>query len=364
MANNQSEYHVSGSHRCDRILLTANEYIVNKNRATMEVVAKNMEGKPALEVTDYPTVDISPWIHQDEHTDDERSAVLDEILKHATDAGSFNITGHGVPSGLIADLERTSKNFFNLPLEEKQKYTKGNNKAGYVGVLSESNAAIYDGASAAKDLREVYGSIYPPETPMNVPAPTDYQATIEEYLEQMNRVDKLMHVLFTRILARVKGVSLPDDFLESAKGDMIGLMRCSYYPDVDAKYNKSTKLAAHSDFGTLAFLYSSASGLEEIRDCRWIKVPIRPGELHVNVAEMLHIWSNGLFVNNIHRVSGEATDQGRVSMGYFSTTITTKTDEGSSGIGGVDPVCAAEEAPKFGKISAASHVENYLKIMF
>lgn len=105
----------------------------------------------------------------------------------------------------------------------------------------------------------------------------------------------------------------------------------------------------------MTVLYGKDKGLEEIRDGKWVEVPIKQGQLHVTIGEVYAMWSNGLFVNNIHRVSKVAKDD-RVSFAYFFS-------QGKHSGKGIDPVCASDEVARFPRVSTASHLEEYIQAL-
>jgi isopenicillin N synthase-like dioxygenase len=78
------------------------------------------------------------------------------------------------------------------------------------------------------------------------------------------------------------------------------------------------------------------------------------GELHVNVGEMYAMWSNGLFKNNIHRVSSEAA-MDRTSFGYFTSQGTLTSNAGT-----ILLYAHIGEESKFPRASTKSHVMHYM----
>lgn len=66
-----------------------------------------------------PTVDISPYL------DDQHSAEAEQVIEHiraaCSTSGFFQITGHGIPQSLQADIFAAAKAIFALPDEEKRK---------------------------------------------------------------------------------------------------------------------------------------------------------------------------------------------------------------------------------------------------
>jgi isopenicillin N synthase-like dioxygenase len=150
-------------------------------------------------------------------------------------------------------------------------------------------------------------------------------------------------------------VSIPSDLLETAKGGARGLFKATFYPSLGDEYRDAVKLAAHSDWGTITILRAPERGLEEIRDGRWVKVPVTSGEeLHVVVGDMIAIWTNLAFVNNVHRVNDFEGE--RASYAYFCGGQR----ETAGGQRGIAPVCGPDEAPRFGAVSFIDHTDKLL----
>jgi isopenicillin N synthase-like dioxygenase len=112
------------------------------------------------------------------------------------------------------------------------------------------------------------------------------------------------------------------------------------------------------DNATLSIVFSSATEIEKIRGGKWVRVPIRPGELHINVSQILRMWSRGLFQSNVHRVSKQATGEDRLPHVFFAANAKTREDYG------VAPVCAMGEEPLFERLSLPDHIANFTELYF
>lgn len=70
-------------------------------------------------ITTIPTVDLSPFFHEDENGRKKAA----EIIDHACQTyGFFRIVNHGMSAELMAQAIKLSKAFFELPEEEKLKF--------------------------------------------------------------------------------------------------------------------------------------------------------------------------------------------------------------------------------------------------
>ena len=78
---------------------------------------------------------------------EERDVLVEEVGKAARDIGFLYIKHHGVPLQLLSDLQRVSKDFFNLPLESKRSICmtkQGKAWRGFFAVGDELTSGIAD----------------------------------------------------------------------------------------------------------------------------------------------------------------------------------------------------------------------------
>ena len=66
-----------------------------------------------------PIIDIKVFDTEDEVA---RRRCVEEVRAAAVDWGVMHIVGHGIPAELIDRLRDAGKRFFDLPIEEKEKY--------------------------------------------------------------------------------------------------------------------------------------------------------------------------------------------------------------------------------------------------
>lgn len=103
-----------------------------------------------------PIIDISGLYSQDLNKQNEVASKMQDALKNI---GFMQIQGHKVSPNLISELVSVSKQFFDLPLEEKMQYYIGKSPyhKGYVPegeeIFSESSAPDHKEAlDLARDL--------------------------------------------------------------------------------------------------------------------------------------------------------------------------------------------------------------------
>src|SRR5438309_771389 len=96
-----------------------------------------------------PVIDIAPFLGADSAG---KARVVAQVKDACEGIGFFSIVGHGVPDGPIEQIRELSNDFFDLPLEEKQK-VKRSARPGSAGYSRMGDGAL------AKSL----GSATPPD---------------------------------------------------------------------------------------------------------------------------------------------------------------------------------------------------------
>lgn len=139
---------------------------------------------------------------------------------------------------------------------------------------------------------------------------------IEEYEKAMR---KLAGTLMWLMLGSL-GICEGDVKWAGPKGDFAGacnaLQLNSYpaCPDPD----RAMGLAPHTDSTLLTILFQdSTSGLQVLKEgCGWVMVPPVPDALVINVGDLFHILSNGLYPSVLHRAVVNR-NRHRLSVAYL-----------------------------------------------
>ncbi|XP_076344048.1 uncharacterized protein LOC143243999 isoform X2 [Tachypleus tridentatus] len=77
-----------------------------------------------------------------------------------------------------------------------------------------------------------------------------------------------------------------------------------YFPPVrDIKDSNVARFGEHTDFGTISFVFQDDSGGMELKtkSREWIQVTPIKGTVILLVADLLSIWSNGLYPATVSR---------------------------------------------------------------
>jgi len=139
---------------------------------------------------------------------------------------------------------------------------------------------------------------------------------IEEYEEHMQKLAaKLMWFALGSL-----GVEEKDIQWAGPNSDFQGtqaVIQLNHYPKCPEP-DRAMGLAAHTDSTLMTILYqNNTAGLQVFRDdVGWVTAPPVPGSLVVNVGDLLHILTNGIFPSVLHRARVNHV-RSRFSMAYL-----------------------------------------------
>jgi isopenicillin N synthase-like dioxygenase len=238
------------------------------------------------------------------------------------DYGFAVIRDHGVPQDLIDRAEAAARAFFALPEDDKRAYhLPGTGGArGYIpfGIETAKGATHVDLKEfwhVGRELPEGHpyvGVMAPNLWPREV---CDFRAT---FLELFAAFDAAGAKLLAAI-ARHLGLA-PDFFVETVR-DGNSVLRLLHYPPIPADA-PGIRAGAHEDINTITLLLGAEeAGLQlKLADGRWLPILPQPGELVVNIGDMLQRLTNGRLRSTSHRVMNpppERRGRSRYSMPFF-----------------------------------------------
>lgn len=254
-----------------------------------------------------PVVDVSGLFG----TEDQRRAVAVELGRCAREVGFLYVTGSGVPQEYFEELLAVTKTFFALPLEEKmQVYIgKSSNHRGYVPTGEEGGEVSEGDPAKLPDLKEAfdlsldlpsedpdYLAGNPMVGPNQWPAIPGMAETVNRYYDAVLAFGKVLLQGFAMALGE------PADRFDSMVTKAPSQLRLIHYPH-DATAIDRPGIGAHSDYEVFTLLKPTQPGLEVLNGAgEWIDAPPMDGAFIVNIADMMEIWSNGVFVSTTHRV--------------------------------------------------------------
>jgi isopenicillin N synthase-like dioxygenase len=250
-------------------------------------------------------------------------AFAEELGSSFVDYGFAIVRDHGIPQDLIDRAEEKAKQFFALPEEVKRKYhLEGQGGArGYTpfGIETAKGASAHDLKEfwhVGRDLPEGHrfrghmaDNVWPAEVP-------GFKETFQELYAAFDQAG----VTILRAVARYLGID--EDYFTDTVRDGNSVMRLLHYPPVDKPTGNHIRAGAHEDINTITLLLGAEeAGLQlQTTDGRWLDVSPKPGELVINIGDMLQRLTNGKLRSTSHRVINPAPDRAskaRYSMPFF-----------------------------------------------
>jgi isopenicillin N synthase-like dioxygenase len=232
------------------------------------------------------------------------------------------VADHGIPADLIARAEQAARALFALPEEVKRGYHRpGSGGArGYTPFGTEAAK----GATAI-DLKEFWhvGRELPAGHRFEgVMAPNIWPAEADGFRDTMLELFAAFDATGARLLEAIaRYLDLAPDFFEDTVESGNSVLRLLHYPPVTHD-GPSIRAGAHEDINTITLLLGAEeAGLEILdRDGRWLSVTPGPGELAVNVGDMLQRLTNDRLRSTTHRVANPVSNRrghARYSMPFF-----------------------------------------------
>ena len=267
-----------------------------------------------------PVVDLKQFTHGSET---ERTSFVYELGRAYEEVGFVAVKNHDISEELVAELYQHVQAFFALPTEAKMKYNKPE-LAGQRGYTSFGQE--HAKGSDAPDLKEFYqygqtvedgdpvAAEYPPNVEVaDVPmlTPTLYRAY--RSFEKSGRA-------LLRAIAIYLG--LPEDYFEPFVVNGNSILRAIHYPPITQEPKSAIRAEQHEDINLITLLVgASADGLQILTvDGQWVPVTALPGQIVVNVGDMLQRLTNNRLKSTTHRVVNpprELWGSSRFSIPFF-----------------------------------------------
>ncbi len=271
------------------------------------------------------------------------------------------IADHGIPAELIQEAEAKAKSFFALPDEVKRSYAiaGGGGARGYTpfGIETAKGHKAHDLKEfwhVGRELPEGHrftelmaANVWPEEVP-------SFRTTFLELFDTFDRTGLKVLSAIARFLG------LDPNYFEDTVRDGNSVLRLLHYPPQREATGEHIRAGAHEDINTITLLLGAEeAGLELLtRDGRWIPVSPRPGELVINIGDMLQRLTNGRLRSTSHRVVNPEPNRAshaRYSMPFF---LHFRPD---FMIEALPETVAPGEQPKWPPISAHEYLQERLR---
>ncbi len=267
-----------------------------------------------------PSVDLRDFLSGDP---ERKQKFVNEIGKAYEEIGFVALKGHFLDDKLVDELYGEVKNFFDLPVETKQKYEIPGigGQRGYVGFGKETAKGFKKG-----DLKEFWhfgqyledGSKYSSVYPDNVEV-TEVPKFNEVGQEAYKMLEKT-GVYVLRALALHLG--LDEFYFDKFVSEGNSILRPIHYPPITEEPDNAVRAAAHGDINLITLLMGAqGKGLQVMNhNGEWIDAIAEPDELMINVGDMLSRHTNNKLKSTIHQVVNpprELWGTSRYSIPFF-----------------------------------------------
>ena len=270
-----------------------------------------------------PVIDVSPYVSDDDYADRARVAAAFDAA--ARTVGFMQVVGHGIELEPWLRLGRAIDGFFLQPLDDKKRFRAptGINR-GYTPPKSErlSYSLGVESPERMNDFFEAFNvgftqahrpgvELDPVEYADNIwPDPT-FQADVESWMAEADRVARALMSLFDDALGQVPGT------FASLTGHSLSVLRMNNYALPEAATveleGDLIGMGEHTDFGIVTLLWADdVRGLQVLdADGGWHDVAPLPGALLINLGDVTARLTNDHWRSTLHRVKPPVID-GRI----------------------------------------------------
>nr|XP_043611146.1 protein SRG1-like isoform X3 [Erigeron canadensis] len=211
---------------------------------------------------------------------DMYSNELNKLHVASKEWGFFQVINHEISESLLDDFKRKVLNFFNLPMNEKQKLWQDEDNLegfGQLFVVSENQkldwSDMFGITTLPHDLRkhQLFQKL-----------PLNFRETLETYSTEMKK-------LALSILGQMaKALGMDTQEMTELFQDGYQAMRMNYYPPCPEP-KMALGFSPHSDADALTILYqlNETEGLQILKDGKWLAIKPLPNAFVINVGDIM-----------------------------------------------------------------------------
>ncbi|MHC5309901.1 isopenicillin N synthase family dioxygenase [Myroides sp. LJL116] len=271
-----------------------------------------------------PSVDLRDFLSDDPV---RKQKFVNEIGKAYEEIGFVALKGHFLDDQLVESLYKEVQNFFQLPLEVKEKYEIPGigGQRGYVSFGKEHAKGRQEG-----DLKEFwhFGQYVQDDPALEASYPKN--VTVNELAnfnpvgEQTYKMLEKTGVYVLRALAIY--LDLDEFYFDAYLKNGNSILRPIHYPPITSEPKNAVRAAAHGDINLITLLMGAqGKGLQvQNHQGQWIDAIAKEDELVINVGDMLSRHSNNRLKSTIHQVVNpprELWGTSRYSIPFFMHPI-------------------------------------------
>lgn len=267
-----------------------------------------------------PVVDLAELLSGDES---RKKAFVNQLGMAYEEVGFVAVKNHGIPDNLIKELYTSVQHFFSLPLDKKKKYEVPG-LAGQRGYTSFGKE--HAKGSDSPDLKEFFqfgqtvedhekiGEEYPDNVQVRELA--NFNPTfLHAYREFENSGRALLQAIALYL-------GLDENYFNKPVHNGNSILRAIHYPPITQEPKSAIRAEQHEDINLITLLVgASAEGLQILtKQNDWVPVTALPGQIVVNVGDMLQRLTNNKLRSTTHRVVNpprELWHTSRFSIPFF-----------------------------------------------
>lgn len=267
-----------------------------------------------------PSVDLRDFISGDPN---RKQAFVNAIGKAYEDIGFVALKGHFLDDTLVDNLYSEVKNFFDLPVEVKQKYEIPEiaGQRGYVSFGKESAKGKKEG-----DLKEFwhFGQYVDADEKEKYGYPDN---VVVEELPKFNEIGKQTYKMLEKtakyvLRALALHLGLEETYFDNYIENGNSILRPIHYPPIKEEPKEAVRAAAHGDINLITLLMGAQGRGLQVQNLKgeWLDAIAQPDELMINVGDMLSRHTNNKLKSTIHRVVNppkELWGTSRYSIPFF-----------------------------------------------
>ncbi len=236
-----------------------------------------------------------------------RATTIERLHRACTETGFVVATGHGAEREL-AGLMEAARAFFAKPQRDKER-TPRVERYGFV-----PNAATAIDTARASDRTEYLDLGLGDEVPVPDVPGHDLAAAVRAYQRAVLPVGHAV------LAALATAIGIDDGFFLANMERPQCRLRLLHYPPVEPAPDGTLPVPTepHTDYGLITLLATDGVAGLEVKPLggAWTPVDARPGQLVVNLGDMMARWTNDLYRSTPHRVVGPAEGD-RISIPFF-----------------------------------------------
>lgn len=290
------------------------------------------------------------------------------IHKACRETGFFYVINHSVPQALIDDQFEFARRFFALAIEEKLAIhmEKSPANVGYEPIGGQAlDSQDLSSERAPPDLKESFycgtelASDHPWARRKIRSFGHNQWPALAGFRDQMLAYHAAARGLGDHLLGMLAlSLDLPENYFAPFYDVPLATLRLLRYPPhpENARANQ-LGAGAHTDWGGITLLLQDHLGGLEVRNVEgdWIEAKPIPGTFVVNLGDLTHRWTNGLYRSNMHRVRNNSSTHDRYSIPFF---LSPRPDAVIECL----PSCTdAENQPRFPTCTATEHISEMFR---